>query len=174
MKIIKKYLLFISFALLSSNFILNPNLSLANDNTAHTSEELKLDSKPATENADQNPTKISYPVQAKETIGELWTGSIYSSTYRAGACFSPDGTVKGVLLLKLKNGKVITYHFNGTKDEKGIIRAEHSSGYKFRGKFDSVVDVSGKVTLKSGFKINVEGMRLQNSKLTESCGPLPE
>ncbi len=124
--------------------------------------------------AHDNTTKLSTPKQAEETIGELWTGSIYSSTFRAGACIHPDGKVNGVLLLKLKNGQVDTYHFYGNMDEHGIIRAKHNSGYKFKGKIDSVVKVSGEVTLNNGFTIDIEGNRLQNSKLTKTCGPLAE
>ncbi len=122
----------------------------------------------------ENTTKISPPKQAQETIGELWTGSIYSSTFRAGACFSPDGKVHGVLLLKLKNGQVDTYHFSGTKDKDGVIRASHHSGYRFIGRIENAFKVSGEVILNNGFSIDIEGDRLQNSKLTERCGPLPE
>ncbi len=124
--------------------------------------------------AEEKSTKISAPKQAQETIGELWTGSVYTSTFRAGACIAPDGKVNGVLLLKLKNGQVDTYHFYGTMDKDGIIRAKHHSGYKFKGRFDSAVKVSGEATLNNGFTIDLEGDRFQNTKLTERCGPLPE
>ncbi len=140
----------VAFALIS--MIACPSLSIAQDNT----------------------TKLSVPAQEPLMLGELWTGSIYTSTFEAGACFFPDGRMRGVLLLKLKNGQVDTYHFQGTMDSNGIIDAAHKSGHRFVGKFEDEFNVSGEVTLSNGFSTTLSGKRLSNVKLNDRCGPLSE
>ncbi len=131
------------------SFFLAPNLSFAQENSTQNTE-------------------------SDEVIGELWTGSIYTSTFRAGACFSDDGKVQGVLHLKLQNGQIDTYHFYGTMDRDGVIDAAHRSGYRFVGRFESDTKISGKAMLTNGFSTKLRGDRFQNVKLTKRCGPLPE
>ncbi len=124
--------------------------------------------------AQENNTQNSQYSQTQTNLGELWTGSLYTSTYRAGLCIESDGRVRGVLLLKLKNGQIDTYHFYGIMDSNGIIKAKHKSGHLFVGKFDDEISVSGDVTLSNGFSVELKGDRLQNATLTERCGPLAE
>lgn len=105
---------------------------------------------------------------------ELWSGSLYTSSYRAGVCIDPEsGKVRGVLLLRTMGGQVDTYHFWGSMDN-GDIRASHSSGHNFQGRFISGEAVTGTITLKSGRNIELTGTRTQNAPLTDTCRPLPD
>ncbi len=107
-----------------------------------------------------------------ETIGELWTGSLYSSTYKAGVCIASDGAVRGVLHLRLKGGQVDTYHFYGQQSADGRIKAKHSSGHRFEGYFINDHIIKGNVRTKGGFSVKLEGKREQGVVLTDSCGPV--
>lgn len=104
---------------------------------------------------------------------ELWTGSLYSSTYRAGVCLGTDGKARGVLLLRVSPEKVDVYHFNGEYGEGGI-KLRHSSGHVFKGRVDDPHEVTGTITLKNGFNIKLKGARTHDVELTETCRPLPE
>lgn len=102
---------------------------------------------------------------------ELWTGSLYSSTYRAGVCLGADGNVRGVLLLRQSSGKVDVYHFYGAHKD-GVINAHHPSGHVFKGGFDDADTVRGKITLKNGFNVTLKGRRTHDAPLSETCRPL--
>ena len=107
-------------------------------------------------------------------ITELWTGSLYSSTYRAGLCVAPNGDVRGVLHLKLANGEVSVYHFYGEM-RQGRIEVSHSSGHVFKGHLPTEDAVEGTVRLKNGMRIRMEGKRSHNVRLAPSnCAPLPQ
>ncbi len=124
--------------------------------------------------AAENNIKNTNPTQPPRMLGEIWTGSIYTSTFEAGACFAEDGRVRGVLLVKLSNGQVDTYHFQGTMDSNGVIYTTHKSGHSFVGKFQDEHNISGEVTLSNGFSTTLDGRRLQNVQLNERCGPITE
>ena len=51
---------------------------------------------------------------------ELWTGSLYSSTYRAGICIKSNGDVYGALYLRQANGAVDRYTISGKVDGERI------------------------------------------------------
>lgn len=124
----------------------------------------------AEQTSDSAPlTPPSPPIEQRE----MWSGSLYTSTYRAGACITHEGKVRGVLLLRTMSGKTDTYHFNGTLED-GIIRASHTSGHRFKGTFPSTTEVKGTITLKSGRSISLTGKRELDVPLTESCRPLPQ
>lgn len=107
-------------------------------------------------------------------VRELWTGSLYSSTYRVGVCFSADGKVRGAVHLRLYNGKVDVYHIDGTVQNKDI-EAHHSSGHKFKGRLVSADKVEGVISLKNGMNIKLEGKRAHDVELVpEDCAPLPQ
>ena len=107
-------------------------------------------------------------------VRELWTGSLYSSTYRVGVCFSAQGTVRGVVQLRLYNGKVDVYHIDGTV-QNNEIEAHHSSGHKFKGRLASADTVEGVISLKNGMNIKLEGKRAHDVELApEDCAPLPQ
>ncbi|WP_291302407.1 hypothetical protein [Desulfovibrio sp. MES5] len=107
-------------------------------------------------------------------VRELWTGSLYSSTYRVGVCFSADGNVRGVLYLRLYNGHVDVYHIVGSV-QNNEVRARHSSGHTFKGRLVSNDKVEGTITLKNGMKVQLEGKRILDVPLApENCAPLPE
>ncbi|MDO5484441.1 MAG: hypothetical protein Q4F27_05985 [Desulfovibrionaceae bacterium] len=107
-------------------------------------------------------------------VSELWTGSLYSSSYRAGVCFAADGKVRGVLHLRLSGGKVDVYHFYGHSRD-GQIEVRHSSGHVFKGRLASSDAVEGMVRLKNGMKIRMEGKRTHNAPLAPAnCAPLAE
>ena len=107
-------------------------------------------------------------------VRELWTGSLYSSTYRVGVCVSAQGNVRGVVQLRLYNGKVDVYHIDGTV-QNNEIEAHHSSGHKFKGRLASADTVEGVISLKNGMNIKLEGKRSHDVELApEDCAPLPQ
>ena len=118
----------------------------------------------------QEPAASGSPVEVRE----LWTGSLYSSTYRVGLCFSAQGKVRGVVHLRLYNGKVDVYHIDGTVQNNDI-EAHHSSGHKFKGRLASADTVEGVISLKNGMNIKLEGKRAHDVELApEDCAPLPQ
>ena len=107
-------------------------------------------------------------------VRELWTGSLYSSTYRVGVCVSAQGNVRGVVQLRLYNGKVDVYHIDGTV-QNNEIEAHHSSGHKFKGRLVTADTVEGVISLKNGMNIKLEGNRAHDVELApEDCAPLPQ
>ncbi|MDR2744282.1 MAG: hypothetical protein LBB66_03665 [Desulfovibrio sp.] len=118
------------------------------------------------------PTEATAQNSAEAT--ELWTGSLYTSTYRVGLCFSPQGTIRGVLHLRLKNGKVDVYHISGVIHGNEI-EASHSSGHKFTGELAAPDRVEGVIALKNGMKIELSGRRERDVPLVpEDCAPPEE
>ncbi len=126
---------------------------------------------PSTALTKENPPTPTQQTE-KKLYGELWTGSLYSSTYRAGACISPQGKVEGVLILRLKNGDEDVYHFSGTRNIQGILDLRHPSGHSFKGSFVSATAIQGKVKTKNGFTVTLKGKRQQHVLLGEKCRPL--
>ncbi len=115
-------------------------------------------------------TQEGRPVEVRE----LWTGSLYSSTYRVGVCVSAQGNVRGVVHLRLYNGKVDVYHIDGTV-QNNEIEAHHSSGHKFKGRLVTADTVEGVISLKNGMNIKLEGNRAHDVELApEDCAPLPQ
>lgn len=129
---------------------------------------------PAGGKEEQAAEQAASPAGARSTeVTELWTGSLYSSNFRAALCFSAQGAVRGVLLLQLANGKTDVYHIVG-KVKNNEIEAWHSSGHAFKGHLVSSDKVEGVISLKNGMKITVDGKRLQDVPVTEDCSPLPQ
>lgn len=118
---------------------------------------------------------LSLPNEAPEgEMSELWTGSLYSSSYRVGLCISALGNVRGALFLTRADGKTDEYHFTGTVKDNHI-EAKHSSGHSFSGRLSARDKVEGRITLKNGMKIFLEGQREQNASLNfNDCSPLVE
>ncbi len=110
--------------------------------------------------------------QKESVYGELWTGSLYTSTYKAGACLDPQGNVQGVLILRLKSGEEDIYHFKGTKNIQGLLNLKHNSGHRFKGRFESATSIKGEVKTKNGFTVKLQGKRQQNVLLGDHCRPL--
>ena len=120
--------------------------------------------------ATATPSAANAPVEVRE----LWTGSLYSSTYRVGVCVSAQGTVRGVVHLRLYNGKVDVYHIDGTVRNNDI-EAHHSSGHSFKGRLASAEKVEGVISLKNGMNVRLEGKRIHDAPLApEDCAPLPQ
>lgn len=120
--------------------------------------------------ATAKPSAANTPVEVRE----LWTGSLYSSTYRVGVCVSAQGTVRGVVHLRLYNGKVDVYHIDGTVRNNDI-EAHHSSGHSFKGRLASADRVEGVISLKNGMNVRLEGKRTHDAQLApEDCAPLPQ
>lgn len=125
---------------------------------------------PAGDTATPAPSAANSPVEVRE----LWTGSLYSSTYRVGVCVSAQGTVRGVVHLRLYNGKVDVYHIDGTVRNNDI-EAHHSSGHSFKGRLASADKVEGVISLKNGMNVRLEGKRIHDAPLApEDCAPLPQ
>lgn len=134
------------------------------------SGEQKNTSPPAGDTATPAPSAAHTPVEVRE----LWTGSLYSSTYRVGVCVSAQGTVRGVVHLRLYNGKVDVYHIDGTVRNNDI-EAHHSSGHSFKGRLASADKVEGVISLKNGMNVRLEGKRIHDAPLApEDCAPLPQ
>lgn len=129
---------------------------------------------PAAENEEQVAGQATPPSGAKPgEVTELWTGSLYSSNFRAALCFSAQGAVRGVLHLRLANGKTDVYHIVGNV-KNNEIEASHSSGHTFKGHLLSSDKVEGVISLKNGMKIKVDGKRRQDVPVTQDCAPLPQ
>lgn len=125
---------------------------------------------PAGDTATPPQPAANTPVEVRE----LWTGSLYSSTYRVGVCVSAQGAVRGVVHLRLYNGKVDVYHIDGTVRNNDI-EAHHSSGHSFKGRLASADKVEGVISLKNGMNIRLEGKRIHDAPLApEDCAPLPQ
>lgn len=106
-------------------------------------------------------------------VTELWTGKVYSSTYRMGACFSSRGKFRGVLHLRQSNGQVDIYHFYGTI-ARNLFQASHASGHSFTGELIGKDRLEGNIQLKNGLNISIKGKRQQDVPLDMSdCAPLP-
>lgn len=105
-------------------------------------------------------------------VTELWTGALYTSTFRATLCFSSRGVVRGVVNLHLANGETDVYHIVGNI-KNNEIEASHSSGHTFKGRLLSSDKVEGVISLKNGMRIKVDGKRHQDVPVTEDCAPLP-
>ena len=99
---------------------------------------------------------------------ELWTGSLYSSTYRAGICIKSNGDVYGALYLRQANGAVDRYTISGRVDGERIT-ARHNSGHEFMGRFVSQDTVQGELTLKNGHRLNVRAARGPEPEVDELC-----
>lgn len=109
---------------------------------------------------------------AESEVRELWTGSLYTSSYRVGVCFTAQGELRGVVHLRLRNGQVDVYHIRGSVKGKEI-RARHGSGHSFAGRFANSGRVEGTIRLKNGMKVRLEGRRTHNAALApENCAPL--
>jgi hypothetical protein len=104
---------------------------------------------------------------ADEERRELWTGSLYSSTYRAGICIRSNGDVYGALYLRQAGGAVDRYTISG-KVEGDRITARHNSGHEFKGRFVGDT-VQGELTLKSGHKLDVRALRGPEPEVDEFC-----
>ena len=125
---------------------------------------------PAGDTATPPQPAANTPVEVRE----LWTGSLYSSTYRVGVCVSAQGAVRGVVHLRLYNGKVDVYHIDGTVRNNDI-EAHHSSGHSFKGRLASADKVEGVISLKNGMNVRLEGKRTHDAPLApEDCAPLPQ
>ena len=122
----------------------------------------------------KTPPAASAASPAGEERRELWTGSLYTSTYRIGLCVAPTGEARGVVLLRIYNGDVDVYHVEGVV-RNGRITARHHSGHRFEGKYTSPDTVDGVITLKSGRKVSLTAKRTPHARLTgDDCRPLPE
>ena len=106
-------------------------------------------------------------------VRELWTGSLYTSTYRVGVCYTSTGALRGVVHLKLRSGEVDVYHIIG-EVRNNEVRAHHSSGHSFTGRLISENGVEGIIILKNGMRVRLEGVREHNAHLADDdCAPLP-
>ena len=103
-----------------------------------------------------------------EESRELWTGSLYSSTYRAGICIKSNGDVYGALYLRQATGVVDRYTISGKVDGERIT-ARHHSGHEFRGRFTPEGTVQGELTLNNGHKMTVRALRGPEPEVDEFC-----
>ncbi len=106
-------------------------------------------------------------------VTELWTGRVLTATFRAGMCFSADGKARGVLLLRHANGQEDTYHLSGSI-RANAFELSHSSGHSFTGRLTGPRSMEGRVRLKNGLRLSLEGERTPDVPLlAEDCAPLP-
>jgi hypothetical protein len=99
---------------------------------------------------------------------ELWTGRLYSSTYRAGICIKSDGEVYGAVYLRQVGGAVDRYTISGQVEGERITARDYS-GHEFKGRVDSKATVRGKLTLSNGHKLNVRALRGPEPEVDEFC-----
>ena len=106
-------------------------------------------------------------------VTELWTGKVLTATFRAGMCFRTDGRARGVLILRHANGQEDTYHLYG-HIRANAFDLTHGSGPSFTGRLTGPASMEGRVKLKNGLSLNLEGKREQDVPLlAEDCAPLP-
>ena len=106
-------------------------------------------------------------------VTELWTGKVLTATFRAGMCFRTDGRARGVLILRHSNGQEDTYHLYGSIRDNAF-DLSHGSGHTFTGRITGPRSMEGRVKLKNGLSLNLEGKREQDVPLAaEDCAPLP-
>ncbi len=105
----------------------------------------------------------------KETK-ELWSGSIYTSTFRFGICYTKSGQARGVLHLTTLYGQTDEYHFYGQM-KNGSLDLRHSSGHHAVGEIIAADRVKGTITLGTGRKVNFKGKRAVGVSLTDDCAP---
>lgn len=106
-------------------------------------------------------------------VTELWTGKVLTATFRAGMCFRSDGRARGVLILRHANGQEDTYHLYG-HIRANAFELTHGSGHSFTGRLTGPGSMEGRVKLKNGLSLNLEGTREQDVPLAaEDCAPLP-
>lgn len=119
------------------------------------------------------PSGVKTITSGPGEVTELWTGKVLTATFRAGMCFGADGKARGVLILRHANGQEDTYHLYGG------IRANafdltHSSGHSFTGRLTGPRSMEGRVRLKNGLSLSLEGERALDVPLVaEDCAPLP-
>lgn len=107
-------------------------------------------------------------------VTELWTGKVLTATFRAGMCFGADGKARGVLLLRHANGQEDTYHLHG-HIRANAFDLSHGSGHTFTGRLTGPASMEGRVKLKNGLALNLEGTRKPDVPLlADDCAPLPE
>jgi len=114
------------------------------------------------------PQEDARALHAQTERRELWTGSLYSSTYRAGICIKSNGEVYGALYLRQITGAVDRYTISG-RAEGERITARHYSGHEFRGRFVSRDRLQGELTLKNGHKLEVRASRGPEPEVDELC-----
>lgn len=107
-----------------------------------------------------------------DEVTELWTGTIYTASYRVAVCVRPDGALRGVLYLRGYTGNVDVYHIHGHVTGNRV-EASHSSGHHFTGRLDGGDAVTGTIRLKSGMSINLKGHRRKGVPVTPDCAPMP-
>ena len=106
-------------------------------------------------------------------VTELWTGKVLTATFRAGMCFGADGKARGVLILRHANGQEDTYHLYGGI-RANAFELTHSSGHSFTGRLTGPRSMEGRVKLKNGLSLSLEGERTPDVPLVaEDCAPLP-
>ena len=107
-------------------------------------------------------------------VTELWTGKVLTATFRAGMCFGADGKARGVLILRHANGQEDPYHLYGSIRDNAFALT-HSSGHSFTGRITGPRSMEGRVKLKNGLALNLEGERSLDVPLAaEDCAPLDD
>lgn len=107
-------------------------------------------------------------------VTELWEGKVLTATFRAGMCFDAKGRARGVLVLRHASGQEDVYHLYGTI-KNNAFELSHGSGHTFNGTLTGPDKMEGKVRLKSGMRLSLEGKRSRDVPLAaEDCAPLPK
>lgn len=105
-------------------------------------------------------------------VTELWTGKVLTATFRAGMCFRTDGKARGVLILRHANGQEDSYHLYGHIRDNAF-DLTHTSGHSFTGRLTGPGTMEGRVKLKNGLSLNLEGKRARDVPLAaDDCAPL--
>lgn len=105
-------------------------------------------------------------------ITELWEGTVLTASFKAGMCFTTNGSAYGVLILKHANGSEDIYHLNGSIKNNSFDLA-HSSGHYFKGRLTDSNNMEGTVKLNNGLKLSLKGKRILDVPLAkEDCAPI--
>ena len=103
---------------------------------------------------------------------ELWTGRVYTSSYRFAICTQRNGRTRGVLNLHTMAGDVDVYHFVG-ETKNGMIEMRHSSGHHVVAQPLPDGTVRGSISLKGGRTVSFKGKRQSGVRVTDDCAPIP-
>lgn len=105
---------------------------------------------------------------------EDWTGSVFTSTFRAGICVDPErGSARATLLLRTRSGDVDEYHFFGTL-EGTRMRMTHSSGHVFEGGTCDGGRAHGRVRMRGGMRVSLDAACAPAGHVRDDCAPPPD
>lgn len=105
---------------------------------------------------------------------EDWTGSVFTSSFRAGICVDPErGSARATMHLRTRSGDVDEYHFFGTLEGTRMHMA-HSSGHVFEGDLCAGGRAHGKMRMAGGMRVSLDADCAPADLVRDDCAPPPD